>query len=123
MTEPSTVELSMLRTFSPLDGLKGENLRALARKTTLRDLGQGRVLFKEGDTDKRTYYLVSGAVDLLTDGHRDGSNRAGSREARHALAGTIYVSPNGSNDTAKGADAHACEPSFCCAAFGAAIMA
>jgi CRP-like cAMP-binding protein/rhodanese-related sulfurtransferase len=85
MSEPSTLELSLLRNFSPLDGLKSENLRALARKTTLRDLGQGRVLFKEGDTDKRTYYLVSGTVDLLTDGHIVGSVRGGSPDAKHPL--------------------------------------
>ena len=57
-TDPTTVEPAFLRAFSPLDGLKNENLRALARKTVLRELDQGRLLFKEGDTDKRTYYLV-----------------------------------------------------------------
>jgi CRP-like cAMP-binding protein/rhodanese-related sulfurtransferase len=86
MSDASTLELSLLRSFSPLDGLKNENVRALARKTTLRDLAQGRVLFKEGDTDKRTYYLVSGAVDLLTDGHVVGTIRAGTSDARHPLA-------------------------------------
>ncbi len=68
MTETPTLELKLLRSFSPLDGLKNENVRALARKTALRELGQGRILFKEGDADKRTIYLVSGVVDLLTDG-------------------------------------------------------
>src|SRR6202043_4072657 len=58
------LELAILRTFSPLDGLKAENLHALARKTHIRELGAGRVLFKEGDTDKRTYYLVAGNVEL-----------------------------------------------------------
>jgi CRP-like cAMP-binding protein/rhodanese-related sulfurtransferase len=86
MTEPSTLELSLLRSFSPLDGLKGENLRALARKTTLRDLAQGRVLFKEGDTDKRTYYLVSGMVELLANGRIVGTIRGGTPDARHPLA-------------------------------------
>jgi len=86
MTEPAPVELTLLRAFSPLDGLKSENLRALARKTTLRELGQGRTLFKEGDTDKRTFYLVSGAVDLLTEGRVVGSIRARTPDARHALA-------------------------------------
>jgi len=86
MSETAPLELSLLRTFSPLDGLKGENLRALARKTTLRELGHGRMLFKEGDTDKRTYYLVSGTVDLLTDGHIVGSVKAGTPDARHPLA-------------------------------------
>ena len=46
------VDLSILTAFSPLDGLKAENLHALARKTQIRELDAGRVLFKEGDTDK-----------------------------------------------------------------------
>ena len=36
MTESPIVELSTLRTFSPLDGLKGENLRALEVQHGLR---------------------------------------------------------------------------------------
>jgi CRP-like cAMP-binding protein len=86
MTENAPVELTVLRTFSPLDGLKSENLRALARKTTVRDLGQGRTLFKEGDTDKRTYYLVSGTVDLLSEGRLVGTVKSGTPDAKHPLA-------------------------------------
>ena len=47
---PPPLDPKILRVFSPLDGLKNENLRALARKTTLRELGHGRMLFKEGDS-------------------------------------------------------------------------
>src|SRR5271156_2073105 len=80
------LELAILRTFSPLDGLKAENLHALARKTQLRELAAGRVLFKEGDTDKRTFYLVAGDVELQADERTIGIVRAGSAEARAALA-------------------------------------
>jgi CRP-like cAMP-binding protein/rhodanese-related sulfurtransferase len=86
MSEAQTLPLSLLRNFSPLDGLKMENLRALARKTTLREMGQGRVLFKEGDTDKRTYYLVSGTLDLLAEGHVVGTLKAGTADAKHPVA-------------------------------------
>src|SRR6202521_1322192 len=80
------VDLAVLRTFSPLDGLKAENLHALARKTHIRELGAGRVLFKEGDTDKRTFYLVAGYVELRADEKLVGTIRAGTPEARAALA-------------------------------------
>ena len=80
------IDLAVLRTFSPLDGLKAENLHALARKTQLRELNAGRVLFKQGDTDKRTFYLVTGQVELSADDRIVGSVRAGSPEARAALA-------------------------------------
>jgi CRP-like cAMP-binding protein len=86
MSEPAPLELSVLRGFSPLDGLRNENLRALARKTSLREMSQGRTLFKEGDADKRTYYLVSGIVELISEGRIVSTIKAGTPDARHALA-------------------------------------
>ena len=86
MSSERPLELSFLRAFSPLDGLKNENLRALARKTAVRDLAQGRLLFKEGDTDKRTYYLASGIVELMANGRIIGTIRGGTPDARHPLA-------------------------------------
>ena len=80
------LDLAVLRTFSPLDGLKAENLHALARKTHIRELAAGRVLFKEGDTDKRTFYLVTGNVELRAEDKLIGTIRAGTPEARAALA-------------------------------------
>ena len=84
--EDRPVDLAILKTFSPLDGLKAENLHALARKTQILELAAGRVLFKQGDTDKRTFYLVAGQVELRADDKLIGVVRAGSPEARAALA-------------------------------------
>ena len=86
MTDDSIPDLTLLRSFSPLDGLKVENLRALARKTVVRELAQGRLLFKEGDTEKRTYYLVSGSLDLLADGRVVGTVKGRTADARHPVA-------------------------------------
>jgi CRP-like cAMP-binding protein len=80
------LDLAVLKTFSPLDGLKAENLHALARKTVVRELGAGRVLFKEGDTDKRTFYLVAGQVELRADDRIMGVIKSGTPEARPPLA-------------------------------------
>jgi CRP-like cAMP-binding protein/rhodanese-related sulfurtransferase len=80
------LDLALLKTFSPLDGLKAENLHALARKTQIRELDAGRLLFKEGDTDKRTFYLVAGTVELRADDRVVGIIRAGTAEARAPLA-------------------------------------
>lgn len=82
----SKLELSTLRSFSPLDGLKPENLNALARKASLRELQLDRTLFKQGDNDKRTIYLVSGVVELLQNGETVAVIRAGTPEARNPLA-------------------------------------
>jgi CRP-like cAMP-binding protein len=80
------VNLATLKTFSPLDGLKAENLHALARKIYIRDLAGGRTLFKEGDSEKKTFYLVNGVVELRADDKLIGTIRSGSPEARAALA-------------------------------------
>jgi CRP-like cAMP-binding protein len=84
--ESKPLDLGLLRSFSPLDGLKSENLQSLARKTVLREVPAGRLLFKEGDSDKRTYYLVSGVVELLQDDRILTVVRGGSPEARNAIA-------------------------------------
>jgi CRP-like cAMP-binding protein len=84
--ESKPLDLGLLRSFSPLDGLKSENLHALARKTVLRELTTGRLLFKEGDTDKRTYYVVSGVLELLHENRSVLVIRGGSPEARNPLA-------------------------------------
>jgi CRP-like cAMP-binding protein len=84
--ESKPLELGLLRSFSPLDGLKSENLHALARKTVMRELSTGRLLFKEGDTDKRTYYLVSGVLELLHENRSVLVIRGGSPEARNPIA-------------------------------------
>lgn len=80
-----TVTIDTLRAFSPLDSLKRENLAALAKKVQVRRLESGRALFREGDTDKRTYYLVAGTLELLDNGNRSALLRAGTDEARHPL--------------------------------------
>ena len=79
-------DLSILRSFSPLDGLRRENLGALARKTTVRRLDAGRLLFKEGDTDKRTFYLVSGDVELRAGERTVGTLQGRTPDARNPIA-------------------------------------
>jgi len=89
MSESTPLESTLLRRFSPLDGLKSENLRALARKTTLHQLEQGAQLFREGDARKQTVYLVRGKIDLLSGGQLIGSVTAGTTEAQHPISPLI----------------------------------
>ena len=81
-----SLDVSQLKAFSPLDGLKAENLRALAEKTKLQELPGGRFLFRKGDTDRRTIYVISGEVEL-----RDGDRmlsviEGGTADARSPLS-------------------------------------
>jgi len=76
----------LLKSFSPLDGLKRDNLAALARKVRLRELSPMQLLFKEGDAEKRTVYVVSGMLELLVDDQVVESIKGGSDEARNPIA-------------------------------------
>ncbi len=87
--EDRPVEVSVLKSFSPLDGLKAENVQALARKTQLKELSAGRILFKEGDTDKRTFYVVAGTVELRANDRTVGTIKGGTAEARSALTPSL----------------------------------
>lgn len=80
------VSTEMLRGFSPLDGLKRDNLAALARKVQIREMSPGQLLFKEGDTEKRTLYVVSGTLELVDQGKVIGTVDGGSDAARNPVA-------------------------------------
>jgi CRP-like cAMP-binding protein len=81
-----TVNLGTLRWFTPLDALKRENLTALAKKTQIQTLTAGKLLFRERDREKLTYYLVSGSLELSD---KDGNKKTidgGSDEAKAPIA-------------------------------------
>src|SRR5688572_24077308 len=80
------VDSAQLKAFSPIDSLKKDNLAALAKKTKVRDAQPGETLFREGDAEKRTFYVLSGTVEL-----REGSKRIAritgrSEDARNPLS-------------------------------------
>ena len=80
------ISTELLRGFSPLDGLKRDNLAALARKVQIRELSPGQLLFKEGDTEKRTIYVVSGILELVDQGKVIGKIEGGSEMSRNPVA-------------------------------------
>ncbi len=86
MSDERAVDVALLRKFSPLAGMKKENLVALARKVSISQLPANRLLFKEGDKDKRTYWLIAGLVELREGERTVAMIRAGSPEARNPLA-------------------------------------
>lgn len=84
-----SLTIETLRRFSPLDSLKRENIAALAKKMQSHRLASGELLFKEGDSERRTFYLLSGTLQLA---QQDGSLRtlrAGTEEARNPVSPTL----------------------------------
>ena len=86
MSEGRSADVALLRKLSPLDGMKNDNLAALARKVAIRELPANRMLFKEGDTERRTYWLISGMVELREGERTVAMIRGGTPEARVPLA-------------------------------------
>ena len=78
--------IEALQAFTPLDGLKRENLSALAKKTRVNDLQPGQILFKEGDREKRTFYLLAGKLELIDATGKSEFIVSGTNEARNPLA-------------------------------------
>lgn len=81
---PASVQL--LKSFAPLEGMKAENLHALAKKITIKTMDAGRTLFREGETDKRTYWVVKGLVELREGDRTVAMIRSGTPEGRNPLA-------------------------------------
>jgi len=85
MPEEREASVQLLKTFAPLDGLKRDNLAALAKKVVVRTMPAGRTLFKEGDTDRRTVWLVGGMVEVREGDRTIAMIRGGAPEARTPL--------------------------------------
>jgi CRP-like cAMP-binding protein len=86
MSEGRPADVALLRKFSPLDGMKNDNLTALSRKVAVSELSAGRTLFKEGDTGKRTIWLVSGMLELRERDRTVAMIRGGTPEARNPIS-------------------------------------
>lgn len=85
MQEEREASVQLLKTLAPLDGLKRDNLAALAKKVSVRTLPAGRMLFKEGDTDKRTVWIIGGMVEIREHDRTIAMIRGGTPEARSPL--------------------------------------
>jgi len=80
------LDTQLLKRFTPLDGLKRDNLAALAGKVQIRELSPQQILFKEGDAEKRTVYVVSGTLELIEDGKIVDTIEGGTDNARNPVA-------------------------------------
>jgi len=60
------VESQYLRNYVPLSELTQDNLQELSRSTFVEQIPAGRTLFKKGDTDNRSYYILGGEIELDT---------------------------------------------------------
>mgnify|MGYP001824994145 CR=1 FL=1 len=65
----SVDNIKILQDFVPLNALSDERFNELAEKITIDVVRAGRDLFRRGDRDNRTIYLLEGKVSFI-DKHR-----------------------------------------------------
>ncbi|MBT7951207.1 MAG: cyclic nucleotide-binding domain-containing protein [Gammaproteobacteria bacterium] len=80
------VDKGVLKSFVPPSALNAENFQELAGKTVEEELAAGKVIFKPGDTDRKTVYLIDGEVELTPENGEKTTLLAGSDIARHPIA-------------------------------------
>jgi CRP-like cAMP-binding protein len=78
--------IKLLQHFSPMDGLKPQNLDAIVKKTAIQTAGTGAKIFSAGDKDKRTFYLISGSIELQMEAGENQIIKADSPEGRNAIS-------------------------------------
>jgi len=86
MSEGRPADVATLRKLSPLDGMKKDNLAALARKVSITELPANRTLFKEGDSARQVYWLLAGLIELKEGERTVAMIRGGTPEARNPLS-------------------------------------
>jgi CRP-like cAMP-binding protein len=79
------VNNQVLRQFVPLNELTSDNLQDLAQKTRIEILGKGKALFKRGDNDNFSFYLLSGELLLLGEDGKKKTIRGGTSNTRFPL--------------------------------------
>ena len=62
-----SIDKSLLQTFVPVNALSGDQLDWLLDQQEVRRYEAGDVLFRQGDRDNTTIYLLSGEVELFSE--------------------------------------------------------
>ena len=91
MAEP--IDKNILKQIVPSNALKAENFEELAGKTFVEAVPAGKTIFKEGDTDKKSVYVIEGQVEIAPGSPKDSDVttpggyivEAGTDKAKHAL--------------------------------------
>ncbi|MGA7799439.1 MAG: cyclic nucleotide-binding domain-containing protein, partial [Gammaproteobacteria bacterium] len=81
------LDKKIFRDLIPINGLSPAYLGEIAQKAVVEELRPGRYLFKRGDRDNQSVYLLEGEVSLINEKNEVvGTVRGGSDASRHPLA-------------------------------------
>lgn len=89
MSKKQKISIEQLKSFEPLSALSEERLQELQGLVDVEELGVGVTIFREGDVDNQSIYLLDGDVQMNSVADKSLNATLGhkSAEARHPLAG------------------------------------
>ena len=82
---PKLVDKALLKTLVPPQSLNAENFQELAKKALVETIPAGRLVFKKGDVDRKTVYVLEGDVELIGENGVEATIKGGSKESKHPL--------------------------------------
>lgn len=81
------LQVKFLRTLEPLGSLSVDKLEEIANKSHVEELPPGRVVFRQGEKDARSTYLLSGSLELQVTGNpRAEVLKAKTADSRYPIA-------------------------------------
>ena len=81
------IEKKALQSLVPLNALSAIHLEEISKKAVIEEIRSWRYVFKKGDRDYQSVYLIEGRVELMENGRQVVATvDAGSEAARHPLA-------------------------------------
>ena len=84
------INKKILKTLEPLSSLSLDKLEELASKSSVEDIPAGRVVFRQGERDKRVIYLLNGQIEVTATGKASGDLiKAKTEEAKQPIAPTL----------------------------------
>ena len=86
MADGQLIDKNILKTLVPPNTLNSENFQELAGKAYIEDIAPGKVIFKAGEVDRKTAYLLEGEMLLSDETGKSVSIRGGTDAAKHPLA-------------------------------------
>ncbi len=80
------VDKELLRSFVPTSSLHSNNFKELSEKSIIEKVPAGATIFKSGDTDRKTIYLLSGQISVTSKTGKILEITSGTPVARHPIA-------------------------------------
>ncbi|MBI5463102.1 MAG: SUMF1/EgtB/PvdO family nonheme iron enzyme [Gammaproteobacteria bacterium] len=80
------IDKKTLQVLVPFNALSPMHFNEVAQKTVVEEIRAGRLVFKEGDRDNQSVYLLDGEISLLAGNEIVGAVVAGSDAGRHPIA-------------------------------------